>query len=290
MSARNASWTNIYEVSDPEAKAILVKNLIPYMDYQLRVVANNVVGSSEPSEPTRKFQTIQAPPSHAPRNVTIRAMSATQLRVRWIPLSQGEWYGIPRGYNISYRILEDTSTLHSISIEDPTRNSFVLDGLEEFTLYEVLLQAYNDLGSSDPSPVVKARTKEAAPGAGPSNVQAEATSSTTILVKWGDVSKRHRNGVIDGFKVYYGAKDVSFKYKTIDNNNTKQTTLTELRKFTHYTVQVLAYTRMGDGALSEPRIQVKYFFCTKIIFCKTGRITFLWVGGISWSAKGSSTN
>ena len=259
LSARNASWTTIYEVADPEAKAILVKNLIPYMDYQLRVIASNVVGASEPSEPTRKFQTIQAPPSHAPRNVTIRAMSATQLRVRWIPLSQGEWFGIPRGYNISYRILEDTSTLHSISIEDPTRNSFVLDGLEEFTLYEVLLQAYNDLGSSDPSPVVKARTKEAAPGAGPSNVQAEATSSTTILVKWGDVSKKHRNGIIDGYKVYYGAKDVSFKYKAIDNNVTKQTTLTELRKFTHYTVQVLAYTRMGDGALSEPRIQVQTF-------------------------------
>jgi protein sidekick len=86
--------------------------------------------------------------------------------------------------------------------------------------------------------VVKARTKEAAPGAGPSNVQAEATSSTTILVKWGDVNKRHRNGIIEGYKVYYGAKDVAFKYKSIDNNVTKQTTLTELRKFTHYTVQV----------------------------------------------------
>jgi protein sidekick len=109
LSARNATWTNIYEVADPEAKAILVKNLIPYMDYQLRVIANNVVGASEPSEPTRKFQTIQAPPSHAPRNVTIRAMSATQLRVRWIPLSQGEWFGIPRGYNISYRILVSKS-------------------------------------------------------------------------------------------------------------------------------------------------------------------------------------
>jgi hypothetical protein len=71
------------------------------------------------------------------------------------------------------------------------------------------------------------------------------------------VSKRHRNGIIDGYKVYYGAKEVPFKYKTIDTNVTKQTTLTELRKFTHYSVQVLAYTRMGDGALSEPRIQVK---------------------------------
>ena len=73
-------------------------------------------------------------------NVTLRAVSATQLRVRWIPLQQGEWYGIPRGYNISYRILEDSSALHSVSIEDPNVNSFVLEDLEEFTLYEVILQ------------------------------------------------------------------------------------------------------------------------------------------------------
>ncbi len=53
--------------------------------------------------------------------MTIRAVSATELRVRWIPLSQGEWYGIPRGYNISYRIIDDSSKLHSLSIEDPTR-------------------------------------------------------------------------------------------------------------------------------------------------------------------------
>ena len=69
-----------------------------------------------------------------------------------------------------------STQLHSISIEDPAKNSFVLDGLEEFTLYEVLLQAYNDLGSSEPSPVVLARTREAAPGAGPTGVTAEATS------------------------------------------------------------------------------------------------------------------
>ena len=47
---------------------------------------------------------------------------------------------------------------HTNSLEN-FRNSFVLDGLEEHTLYEVLLQAYNDLGSSDPSPVALARTR-----------------------------------------------------------------------------------------------------------------------------------
>lgn len=54
------------------------------MQYKLRLIANNVVGASEPSESTKEFQTIQAPPSHPPKNVTVRAMNATELRVRWI--------------------------------------------------------------------------------------------------------------------------------------------------------------------------------------------------------------
>lgn len=84
QTTRNTTWYNIYEVSDPDASTITVGGLIPFMQYKLRLIANNVVGSSQPSEPTKEFQTIQAPPSHPPRNVTVRAMSATELRVRWI--------------------------------------------------------------------------------------------------------------------------------------------------------------------------------------------------------------
>lgn len=54
------------------------------MQYKLRLIANNVVGASQPSESTKEFQTIQASPSHPPKNVTVRAMNATELRVRWI--------------------------------------------------------------------------------------------------------------------------------------------------------------------------------------------------------------
>lgn len=54
------------------------------MQYKLRLTAVNVVGASPPSEPTKDFQTIQAPPKHSPKNVTVRAVSATELRVRWI--------------------------------------------------------------------------------------------------------------------------------------------------------------------------------------------------------------
>merc|ERR1719319_782094 len=64
LSARNASWTTIYQVSDPEASTLTVNNLIPYMEYSLRLVASNVKGPSPPSLPTKTFQTIQAKPRH----------------------------------------------------------------------------------------------------------------------------------------------------------------------------------------------------------------------------------
>jgi hypothetical protein len=43
------------------------------------------------------------------------------------------------------------------------------------------------------------------PSFGPMGVEANATSSTTIVVKWGDVPREHQNGQIEGFKVYYGS-------------------------------------------------------------------------------------
>jgi protein sidekick len=76
------------------------------------------------------------------------------------PLQQIEWYGVPRGYNVSYRQVGVDSPLDSVSIEDHNANSFVLEGLEEFALYQVLVQAYNDVGTSLPSPPAQERTRE----------------------------------------------------------------------------------------------------------------------------------
>ncbi|XP_049831894.1 protein sidekick isoform X2 [Schistocerca gregaria] len=259
QTARNVTWFIVYEISDPDASTITVGNLVPFTLYKLRIIANNVVGASEPSEPTKEFQTIQAPPAHPPQNVTVRAMSATELRVRWIPLQQTEWFGNPRGYNITYRQV-GTNEVYSVKIEDHTANSHILDKLEEFTQYEIMTQAYNDVGSSDMSPVAVEWTRESVPSFGPENVEANATSSTTIVVKWGNVPKEHQNGLIEGFKVYYGTNPrLPFHFKDIPNNATFTTTLTELKKFVQYHIQVLAYTRLGDGALSIPPVRVQTF-------------------------------
>lgn len=257
QTARNTTWFTVYEVSDPDATTLTVTGLIPFTTYRLRLIATNVVGPSPPSEPTKDFQTIQAKPMHPPFNVTVRAMSATELRVRWIPLQQTEWFGNPRGYNITYKNVENDSMSMPLSvlIEDHTANSHVLDNLEEYAVYEIVLNACNEVGVSQDSPKALERTREAVPSAGPLNVQANTTSSTTIVVRWGEVPKEHRNGQIEGFKVFYGAVNKgAVLHKTISNNNTFTTTLTELKKFVVYHIQVLAYTRLGDGALSTPSV------------------------------------
>lgn len=96
-------------------------------------------------------------------------MSATELRVRWIPLQQTEWFGNPRGYNITYKNVDNgsISSVLSALIEDHTANSHVLDNLEEYAVYEVIMNACNDVGNSRDSPVALERTRESTPSSGP---------------------------------------------------------------------------------------------------------------------------
>ncbi|XP_026329233.1 protein sidekick isoform X2 [Hyposmocoma kahamanoa] len=265
QTARNSSWVTIYKINAPEAQSIHVTGLVPFTTYRLRLIATNVVGSSPPSEPCKEFQTIQAPPQHPPRNVTVRAVSATNLRVRWIPLQQSEWYGNPKGYNITYKRSGTNDTLFSI-IEDHTANSHVLSNLEEWSVYEIQMTAINEVGTSEESPMATERTREAVPSRGPTNVSANATSSTTVVVLWGDIPVQDQNGLIEGYKVCYAAvvppprpEHQKIECQAIPSNQTHTITLTELRKYVVYQIQVLGYTRLGDGALSDPPVTVRTY-------------------------------
>ncbi|XP_064477865.1 protein sidekick-like isoform X1 [Ornithodoros turicata] len=260
QTRRSERWTVCYhEENAPEAQALTVQPLVPYTEYRLRLTASNVVGESPFSEPSHWFQTLQAAPGHAPRNVTVRAAGPHSLRVRWTPLPQGEWHGVPRGYNISYRAIGEEEFSWAV-MEDHNSNSLVVDQLHAFTQYQVFMQAINDVGASAHSALATERTREYTPTAGPSNVVANATSSTTVVVSWMDVPFAHRNGIIEGYRVVYrAAKASETTQRNIEGNATFAVTLTELRKYTQYTVQVLAFTRVGDGVLSIPPVTVTTF-------------------------------
>jgi len=80
------------------------------------------------------------------------------------PLQQIEWFGNPRGYNITYYELDSggapTGVSKSVTIDDHTANSHILDKLEEWALYQIEMKAFNDVGSSSASPPAIERTRE----------------------------------------------------------------------------------------------------------------------------------
>ena len=81
--AGSDDYRQIFTISDPHAREIWVQNLQPFTKYQLKVIAENIVGQSAPSEPTREFETLQAPPGVPPGNVTVRPLNATAFRISW---------------------------------------------------------------------------------------------------------------------------------------------------------------------------------------------------------------
>lgn len=75
------------------------------------------------------------------------------------PLQQIEWFGNPRGYNITL-IEVSSGKSRSASIDDHTANSHVVTSLEEYELYEISMQACNDVGCSRSSLRALERTRE----------------------------------------------------------------------------------------------------------------------------------
>ena len=90
------------------------------------------------------------------------------------------------------------------------------------------------------------------PGAAPSNVRAKNTSSTSILVEWDEVPEDKQHGRIQYYTVI--SKRVQGRdQKTRDFVAfVQQYELKNLTKYTEYSIQVLAATRVGKGPKSNP--------------------------------------
>ena len=91
------------------------------------------------------------------------------------------------------------------------------------------------------------------PGAAPSNVTATFTSSTSILVQWDEVPEDKQHGRIQYYTVIWKRIPGGVPQVTEDvDASMQQFELTNLVKYTEYSIQVLAATRIGKGPHSNP--------------------------------------
>ncbi|XP_061160026.1 protein sidekick-2-like isoform X2 [Syngnathus typhle] len=252
-------WLMVQQlVNEPDARAMEVLDLNPYTFYRFRMRQVNIVGSSPPSQPSRKIQTLQALPDVSPANISLRTASETSLWLRWLPLPKWEYNGNPHlvAYRVQYSKVGAKGGVLLHMIADRLEREFTIEDLEEWTEYEVRVQAVNGIGSGPWSPPVHGRTRESVPSNGPANVSAFATTSSRILVRWGQVPETDRNGPILGYKVLYKEKDSDSapSFWTVEGNGSHSFLLTGLSKYVLYEIRVLAFTRIGDGRSSAPSI------------------------------------
>uniref|UniRef100_U3IAM3 Sidekick cell adhesion molecule 1 n=1 Tax=Anas platyrhynchos platyrhynchos TaxID=8840 RepID=U3IAM3_ANAPP len=81
-------------------------------------------------------------------------------------------------------------------------------------------------------------------------------SSTQILLTWSAVPESEQNGLVLGYKILFKAKDLDSEPKSqiVRGNHTQSCLLSGLRKYVLYEIQVLAFTRIGDGVPSSPPV------------------------------------
>ncbi|RXN03323.1 sidekick-1 isoform X2 [Labeo rohita] len=252
-------WKVLYEKeNEPEAQVLEVPNLTPFTHYRFRMRQVNIVGPSPVSAPSRVIQTLQAPPDMAPSSVTVRTASETSLWLRWVPLPETEYNGNPESVGYRVRVLRTDLRGEASTrlVNDRLEREITLEGLEEWTEYQLQIQAFNSIGPGPWSEPVKGRTRESVPSGAPENVTAEAMSSSRILVTWGPVPEHEQNGNILGYKVMYKEKDSDSEAQVnvVKGNLTQSVLLRNLRKYVQYEIQVLAFTRIGDGQLSSPPV------------------------------------
>ncbi|XP_068899454.1 cell adhesion molecule Dscam1 isoform X46 [Tenebrio molitor] len=234
-----------------------VFTLRPATTYHIRIVAENEIGSSDPSD-TVTIITAEEVPGGPPTSIRVETNDQHSLVVYWKPPVRDEWNGDILGYYVGYRLANsDKPYLFEtveFSREEGKEHHLKISNLKTYTQYSVVVQAFNKVGAGPLSDDIKAYTAEGVPEQPPDKATCTTLTAQTIRVSWVSPPLTAANGVIKGYKVIYGPSDTWFDENTKDTKITaaSETILHGLKKYTNYSMEVLAYTSGGDGVRTTP--------------------------------------
>ncbi|XP_066996259.2 cell adhesion molecule Dscam2 [Anabrus simplex] len=243
---------------DGSQSSALVTSLHPATLYSFRVIAENTLGPGAASQELL-VRTQEEPPSSPPQHVNVEATSSTQLILTWEPPEEEHWNGPLLGHYVGHRQLGDSETKRQYNFTTVTfrgsgKEEARLDGLKKFCQYGLVVQAFNGKGPGPLSKEVVAQTLEDVPEASPRDVRCTALSSESLQVSWQPPPEALVHGVIQGYRLLYEPVSSPEQHDVIESRTKITTALTTvlhgLLKFTNYSVELLAFTRVGDGVKS----------------------------------------
>ncbi|XP_052750184.1 cell adhesion molecule Dscam2 isoform X2 [Galleria mellonella] len=235
----------------------LLNTLKPHTAYMIRIAAINQIDRSAFTEPV-VVKTQEEAPSEAPTNVQVTAGGAGELHVSWRPPPRDAWHGELLGYSVTCTELNPPGAPHrnvtrTLTVNGWSATELNLSALRKFTRYEVRVRAFNGVAAGPASAPVSATTLEGVPESHPMTVSCFPLSSSSMKVTWNPPPIGQHGGLIQGYKVIYSP----FTSDQADVGEIKRVTTTDtylhtLRKYTNYSIQVLAFTNAGDGKRSPP--------------------------------------
>uniref|UniRef100_A0A8C3R9I9 Contactin 2 n=1 Tax=Cyanoderma ruficeps TaxID=181631 RepID=A0A8C3R9I9_9PASS len=232
------------------AETAQVVNLIPWMDYEFRVLASNILGIGEPSLPSSKIRTKEAAPTVAPSGLGGGGGAPNELIITWTPTLRDYQNGDGFGYIVSFRRKGSQAWLrarvpHAESLHFVYRN----ESIAPYTPFEVKIKAYNRKGEGPESLTAIVYSAEEEPKAAPYRVIAKSVLSSEMDVSWEPVEQGEVTGVLLGYEIRYW-KDGD-KEEAADRVRTAglvtSAHVTGLNPNTVYHVSVRAYNRAGTG-------------------------------------------
>ncbi|CAN8027485.1 unnamed protein product [Ixodes persulcatus] len=231
-----------------------VPGLIPGTAYILRVVAENAVGKSGPSDEIRVVTEEEAP-SGSPYEIRITATSSKTVHVRWKSPLQSTYHGKLKGFHVGYRQLNSRETFQfqTVNVNDgevkkePKDNEFEIRGLRRFTQYAVVVQAFNNKGAGPLSEEATVQTLEFDPPSAP-QLMITSKSSSTLELEWKfpEVTETPITGYVVHYKSEYGEWQ-----ETQVNSKLHKHLLTNLICGNRYQVTITAFNAAGRGIPSE---------------------------------------
>ncbi|XP_058883464.1 neuronal cell adhesion molecule-like isoform X17 [Acipenser ruthenus] len=244
-------WHYLTEVPGTKTNAHL--KLSPHVLYSFRVVSVNEVGRSQPSYPSRQYQTAPAAPDENPSKVEGAGNEPDNLVITWETLTGIQSNGPGLQYKVHWRQKDVDDDWTSVTVANVSK--YIVSGTQTFVPYEIKVQALNDLGIAPEPSAVVGYSGEDLPMAAPGNVRVRVENSTLAEVQWEPVSPKSVRGHQKGYKIYYwkersvfkrSRRHVEKKILTFSGDKTHGK-LPGLEPFSLYKLNVRVFNGKGEG-------------------------------------------
>uniref|UniRef100_A0A8D0HB37 Contactin 4 n=1 Tax=Sphenodon punctatus TaxID=8508 RepID=A0A8D0HB37_SPHPU len=241
------------EVIDGRTFTATVVGLNPWVEYEFRIVAANLIGIGEPSSSSEKRRTEEALPEITPSNVSGGGGSKSELVITWETVPEELQNGGGFGYVVAFRPVGTVSWMQTVvASSDASRYVFRNESLPPFSPYEVKVGVYNNKGEGSFSPIMVVYSADEEPTRAPSSLFAKSLSASDVEVYWASLLDNQSKGRIQGYEVRYwrhdGKEENAGRIRTTGNQTS--TKIANLKGNSLYHLAVKAYNTAGTGPSS----------------------------------------